>query len=200
MFPTRRRMLTALPFGWKLSQLKAEQPVMHYKDYHDSIIREIARCLNVPFNVAAGDSSEHNYASGRLDHQTYFRSIDIERSEIEAYCLEKVFTSWLREYLGVTSGIRQDDIELTSYKHQWHWDPHPHADPEKAAKADEILWNLGLFTDSDYLGRQGKDPEQHYEALAMQNAKRQPLNMPMPGIHKQEIDSGDGRIQRESQS
>jgi ABC-type branched-subunit amino acid transport system ATPase component len=28
-----------------------------------------------PFNVAAGNSSGYNYASGRLDHQTYFKAI-----------------------------------------------------------------------------------------------------------------------------
>jgi hypothetical protein len=31
-----------------------------------------------PFNVAAGNSSGYNYASGRLDHQTYFKAIRVD--------------------------------------------------------------------------------------------------------------------------
>ena len=56
-----------MPFGWKISQVKAEQPTTVYGDFKHEVINEIARCLNMPFNIAAGNSSGYNYASGRLD-------------------------------------------------------------------------------------------------------------------------------------
>jgi hypothetical protein len=37
----------------------------------------------MPFNVAAGNSSGYNYASGRLDHQTYFKAIRVEQAQLE---------------------------------------------------------------------------------------------------------------------
>ena len=65
-----RNMLLTMPGGWKMSQLHAEHPSGTYADFKREILNEIARCLNMPFNVAAANSSGYNYASGRLDHQT----------------------------------------------------------------------------------------------------------------------------------
>ncbi|MCX7428035.1 MAG: phage portal protein [Planctomycetia bacterium] len=70
-----KRALLTMPGGWKMSQLQAEQPATTYAEFKREILNEIARCLNMPFNVAAGNSSGYNYASGRLDHQTYYKSI-----------------------------------------------------------------------------------------------------------------------------
>ena len=51
-----RRMATVLPGGWKLGQIQAEQPATTYGEFKQEILNEIARCLNMPFNVAAGNS------------------------------------------------------------------------------------------------------------------------------------------------
>jgi capsid protein len=66
-----KRMATVMPGGWKLGQAHAEQPATTYGEFKREILNEISRCLNMPYNVAAGNSSGYNYASGRLDHQTY---------------------------------------------------------------------------------------------------------------------------------
>ena len=54
-----------MPFGWKVGQIKAEQPTTVYGDYIQWVINEIARCLEIPQNIAMGNSSKHNYASGK---------------------------------------------------------------------------------------------------------------------------------------
>ena len=77
--------------------MKAEQPATTYPDFKNEIINETARRLNIPFNVAACNSSDYNYASGRLDHQTYFKSIRVERSELEAVALDRILYAWLAE-------------------------------------------------------------------------------------------------------
>ena len=51
----------------------------------------------MPFNVAAGNSSGYNYASGRLDHQTYFKSIRAEQSQMARTILDRILFAWLRE-------------------------------------------------------------------------------------------------------
>jgi len=53
-----------MPFGWKISQVKAEQPTTVYGDFKHEVINEIARCLNMPFNIAAGNSSGYKYTTG----------------------------------------------------------------------------------------------------------------------------------------
>ena len=72
------------PEGWEPSQIKAEQPATTYREFKGEILNEIARCLNMPYNVAACNSSGYNYASGRLDHQVYFKSLAVDRAEIES--------------------------------------------------------------------------------------------------------------------
>ncbi len=65
-----KRALLTMPGGWRMEQMRSEQPSTTYSEFKKEILNEIARCLNMPFNVAAGNSSGYNYASGRLDHQT----------------------------------------------------------------------------------------------------------------------------------
>lgn len=67
-----------MPFGWKIGQVRAEQPTTVYGDFKHEMINEIPRCLNMPFNIAAGKTSGYNYASGRLDHQAFFEAIRID--------------------------------------------------------------------------------------------------------------------------
>jgi capsid protein len=85
-----RNMLLTMPGDWKMGQVHAEQPGNTYGEFKHEILNEIARCLNMPFNVAAANSSGYNYASGRLDHQTYFKSIRVEQSHIESVVLDRL--------------------------------------------------------------------------------------------------------------
>jgi len=92
----QRNAIVSLPEGWLLSQLKAEQPATTYQMFKAEIVNEMARALNIPYNVAAGNSSGYNYASGRLDHQTYDRMIDVDRHDIASTILDRVYAEWLR--------------------------------------------------------------------------------------------------------
>src|SRR4029078_3291450 len=92
-----RRMATVLPGGWKLGQVAAEQPTTTYGELKRELLNEIARCLNMPFNVAAGNSSGYNYASGRLDHQTSFKPIRVEQTPLEAVVLDRILEAWFDE-------------------------------------------------------------------------------------------------------
>ena len=92
-----KRMLLTMPGGWKMAQMQSEQPSTTYAEFKKEILNEIARCLNMPFNVAAGNSSGYNYASGRLDHQTYFKSIRVEQSQLARVVLDRILHAWLRE-------------------------------------------------------------------------------------------------------
>ena len=60
-----KRALVTMPGGWKMAQMQAEQPATTYKEFKQELLNEIARCLNMPQNVALCNSSQYNYASGR---------------------------------------------------------------------------------------------------------------------------------------
>lgn len=134
-----RNFATTLPRGWKLGQVKAEHPGPQYDEYTDKILNQIARTLNMPFNVAAGNSADYNYASGRLDHQNYFQMIMIERRRTERVNLNKVF-AWWRQMAILTEGYLSQDLRnnATDWRHSWQWDGFGHVDPVKEAKGQQI--------------------------------------------------------------
>jgi len=132
-----QRMLLTMPGGWKMGQVHAEQPATTYAEFKNQILNEIARCLNMPFNVAAGNSSGYNYASGRLDHQTYFKSIRVEQAHLGAVVLDRVLDAWMREAARVFN-LRWFLLRKRGqFAHQWFWDGHEHVDPAKEAMAQE---------------------------------------------------------------
>jgi len=164
-----KRMATVLPDGWKLGQIKAEQPGTTYGEFKREILNEIARCLNLPFNVAAGNSSGYNYASGRLDHQVYFKSIRIEQAHLDAIVCDRIFGAWMAEamLLNDFAFLRG----LGDLPHQWFWDGQEHVDPAKEASAQEKRLKNHTTTLADEYAKQGKD----WEVQLRQRAKETQL-------------------------
>jgi len=151
-----KRMATVLPDGWKLGQIKAEQPGTTYSEFKREILNEIARCLNMPFNVAAGNSSGYNYASGRLDHQTYFKSIRVEQADCDREVLDHILAAWIEEarLIAEFSSLGGDPVA-----HQWFWDGTEHVDPAKEANAQGTRLANHTTTLAAEYARQGKDWE-----------------------------------------
>jgi lambda family phage portal protein len=163
-----KRMATVIPDGWKLGQIRAEQPTTSYSEFKRELLSEIGRCLQVPVNILLGDSSKHNYASGRLDHQTFFKSIRVEQTHCEYVVLYPIFNIWYRE--AIRAGLFQKTKpELPLPKHAtnrsdllqrcgntncgeaacFFWDGMEHVDPIKEAKAatariDSRVSNLAI--------------------------------------------------------
>ena len=159
------------PEGWEPSQIKAEQPATTYAEFKNQILNEIARCLNMPFNVAAGNSSGYNYASGRLDHQTYFKSIRVEQAHLEDAVLDRLLDAWLREAVRVPGLLPLAARALDDFPHQWFWDGHEHVDPAKEASAQaERLANHTTTLAHEY-AKQGKD----WETELRQRAKEKEM-------------------------
>lgn len=157
-FQLTQRMVTTLPKGWKLAQMKAEQPTTTYSEFCKRIINEAARCLNMPYNVAAGNSEGYNYASGRLDHQVYFRSLRIERTVIERAVLRRVFARWLFEASLIEGFLPQSLRTIRpSVPHDYFWDGAEHVDPEKEANAQETRLRTGMTSEAEEYGCRGKD-------------------------------------------
>ncbi|MEZ6233418.1 MAG: phage portal protein [Phycisphaerales bacterium] len=157
------RSLLTMPGGWKMAQVQAEQPSTTYAEFKREILSEIARCLNMPFNVAAGNSSGYNYASGRLDHQTYFKSIRVEQEHLARVTLDRVLGAWLREAVLVSDllPLRQRTLIARgeALPHQWFWDGTEHVDPAKEATAQATRLASNTTTLASEYARQGRDWE-----------------------------------------
>jgi capsid protein len=122
----------------------------------------------MPFNIAAGNSSGYNYASGRLDHQSYFKSIRVEQSQLARVVLDRIFFAWLQEAVLIEgylpASTRTIDADTS---HQWFFDGHEHVDPAKEANAQKIRLANHTTTLAHEYARQGRD----WEAELKQRSK-----------------------------
>jgi lambda family phage portal protein len=174
-----KRALLTMPGGWKMSQLEAEQPATTYAEFKREILNEIARCLNMPFNVAAGNSSGYNYASGRLDHQTYFKSIRVEQAHLECVVLDRLLAAWFDEAVLIPDLLPAGVDPIADWPHQWFWDGHEHVDPAKEATAQATRLANHTTTLADEYARRGQDWEAQLRQRAKELALMSELGLPL---------------------
>jgi lambda family phage portal protein len=172
-----QRALVTMPGGWKMSQLQAEQPSTTYAEFKREVLNEIARCLNMPFNIAAGNSSGYNYASGRLDHQTYFKAIRVEQAHLECVVLDRILTAWLDEAALIPGYLPAGLGPMDEWPHQWFWDGHEHVDPAKEASAQATRLANHTTTLAHEYARQGRDWEEALRQRAKEVALMQELGL-----------------------
>ena len=164
----QRNAVVTLPGGWRLGQVDAKQPTTTYSEFKREILNEIARCVNMPFNIAACNSSAYNYASGRLDHQTYYRAIRLDQSQLATTVLDRVLRAWMREAILVAGlippGLR---AAMENVQYEWFWPGSEHVDPLKEANAAFVRLQTNTTTLAAEYARQGKD----WEAEIRQRAR-----------------------------
>ncbi len=149
--------------------MRAGHPSGTYSEFKREVLNEIARCLNLPYNIAAANSAGYNYASGRLDHQTYYSSIRVEQSHIETVVLDRLLAAWFDEAALLPGFLPKGRI--ADYLNSWFWDGKPHVDPAKEANAQSTRLSSFTTTLADEYARNGQD----WETQLRQRAKEQQL-------------------------
>lgn len=163
------RTMMTVPAGYKAQQFKPEQPTTTYADFKNEIVKEIARCVHMPLNVASGDSSGYNYASGRLDHQTYHRAIWLVRDDAEKLLLRKILLAWMDE--AALAGVLPQGLPPFAYiPVSWLWDGFEHVDPLKVASAQTIRLNNRTATMAEEMASNGVKWRQHMKQLARESS------------------------------
>ena len=134
----------------------------------------------MPYCVAAGDSSQYNYASGRLDHQTYFKSLEVDRADLGRHVLDRTFGAWLGEALLIPGLHLARQLERVYWPHAWFWRNREHVDPLKEALAAIAKLKAGLLTEAEYQAREGRDWEGVLEQRRRELAARKAAGLPQP--------------------
>lgn len=180
-----KRMMTALPAGYDPFQMKAEQPTATYEAFHKALVNEQARAKNMPYNVAACDSSSYNYSSGRLDHQTYYGALDVDREDCNDQVLDPLFETWF-ELAVLRFGWLGGNPEVVSpmaRAHVWDWPKHRVADVEAEANANETGLKSGQVFLHEIYADAGKDLEDEIEKAA------QTYGVPVEEVRKRLFDT-----------
>ncbi|MEX0655888.1 MAG: phage portal protein [Phycisphaeraceae bacterium] len=169
IFEYERGMGMVLPNGWKPAQMKAEHPSTNHVDFINSVWNEIARCVVMPLIIASGDSSDSNYASGRLDRQTYHKAIRIDQERFARTVLDHVFKAWLSEAALIEDYLPQplrSADALERFDHQWFWDGFEHVDPAKEANAQATRLKSRTTSLASEYAKQGHDWETELRQIA----------------------------------
>ncbi len=160
------------PKGWKPSQIKAEQPTTVYVQYIDERLREAGRCVSMPLLIVLGSAKDMNYSSGKLDHQGFFRYVDVNQTECEIQALDPIVDAWWEEERRVLG------IEDETLPHKWDWPPPVPVDKQKEISADIDLVEAGLLTEKRYWERMGLDPDAERKQRDQEAADRQKAGLP----------------------
>lgn len=162
--PLERGTFRTLPAGYRIEQLKAEQPTSTYDQFTSSLLGEAARCVLAPSLIVKGDASGYNYASGRLDAQSWQRAMAVERRDMERVMLRPIFAAWLQEAVliegllpaRVKAIVGQVDGDRF-LEHKWLHEATPHVDPSKEAAANTANLAAGLTTRRDICAENQQD-------------------------------------------
>ncbi len=164
-FALPRDSILTLPNKHKLNTLNMQTPTDSQSAFAQQIKIDAGRNLNVPRNVALGDSSNYNYASGRMDFQEYDKTLRVEHNNLELNALDKIFRAWFREYAPAKK----------IPGHLWYWDGREHVDPGKEANAAETNLANAATNLAEIWGKRGRDWEVELEQRIMEEAKAQEL-------------------------
>jgi lambda family phage portal protein len=155
--PIMRGMMMSAPEGWEPYQLKPEQPTGTYDSFVRRILNEIARAVNMPYIVAAMDSSTANYSSMRGDYLVYRKHQATERGDVERVMLDPLLNKWLDEAALVPGMIPDGLPPVAAWNWTWTWDGHEHVDPTKESEAEAMQLQANTATLAEICAKRGRD-------------------------------------------
>lgn len=210
LFPIEIGSVMNLPRGYTVKQLNAVPLGVQFDQFVGSVLREIVRPLMVPYNVAAGTSSDSNMASGVLDSDIYKSGQKSERLDCDAEVMDKMFHLWWAEASlipDLTSVGKPGRNGLPGHRHpnsgkfysdaifkampiqrRWRWDKvgSDHTDPAKVAQALTMLRQDKVITDrqiqEEYFNR-------NYEAWQEEVKEEEEFRLTLPSVKAELITS-----------
>lgn len=154
-----------LPEGWDISQIRAEQPSTQYGMFKRAVISEMSRCLSQPYNIAAADSSEYNFASGKLDHLGWYKFVGIDEASVGDDACTPTFEKWFIYAQGLDGYLPPKPTDFEFPPHVWFWDGQDTIDPREANATDTSLKN-GSQTLPRVWAKKGLDAKQELTAYS----------------------------------
>lgn len=161
--PIAKNTFTALPALTELQQMTAAHPNAQHAEFQRSLISEQGRPKNMPHNVAAADSSSHNFASGQLDFFPWHEELLQDRLDCNDCVLDPLFASWW-EFAVLAYGWAADPEAPPDL--QWNWPEFPIIDQHSHAIATETKLRSGQTTLTAVCSEAGIDFEEHVTQMA----------------------------------
>lgn len=143
--------------GEKIEQIKSEAPNSTFEPMTLLQIRLIALTLDMPLEIALQFFSRGGYSAHRSAMLQYFEWCRMRRETIEACKLNRIY-HWTIEgeiARGNLDGPKDKTVDVRP--HEWQWPGLGLLDPDKERKADVEAYRLGVVSNSDITGRDGRN-------------------------------------------
>jgi lambda family phage portal protein len=152
--------------GQSVELFDPKHPSVAFKDFTKTILRGIARGLNMAYTTLTGDLEAVNYSSiraGLLSERDWYRTL--QRWAI-SHLHTDVYEAWipnaiLAGALAVDSRLSSEYREVRWRARGWKW-----VDPKNDLLAAKIALDLGLTSRSRLAAEQGSDWEEIVDELA----------------------------------
>lgn len=165
--------------GEKLGFHAAARPAGNYEPFVAAVLRKVAAASGLSYEQVAGDWSKTNYSSARAALLEVWRGLYMRRHMFTRGFCTPFFGCWLEEQ--VAEG-RLDHVlprnapsfweaKAAYVKADWIGPARGWVDPEKEAKAADQRMKPGINTWADEVSEQGKDPDEHRQALIAELAE-----------------------------
>jgi capsid protein len=147
VFELAQRMVTVLPEGYSIDQIKAEQPTTTYGEFKREILAEAFAAVVMPYAVGANDSKDYNFASGKLDRKGYSRAVQCERVIEWTPEVYRLVFSWYLEARLIAGYLPANLPPFSQWTVEVYWDEvSDDLDPQAAANAQSTKLEMHTTT------------------------------------------------------
>lgn len=191
-----RRTIRTVPPGWDPFAIQPNQPSTQYVEYRRERLADLGRPVSMPLMIVRLTAERHNYSSARMDAQLYHRAVQALQSWLERIVLGRLIAEVQREARFLVGPAP------AGVKYTWTWQPMPHVDPEKEARAERTRLENGTLTWFEAIAAGGRDPEAVLEQLRRELALREEIRLPVLGTaapSAAEGEAGSGGVGEEEE-
>jgi lambda family phage portal protein len=185
-----------LPQGMSIQSFDVDHPNAGYGSFTKSILRSVASGLNVSYSALTGDLESTSYSSARigvLEDRDYYKKL--QKLIIDKF-LQPLYEDFLLHILGSNVQIPQSKYDKFATP-SWRPRGFPTIDELKSSRANISLIQAGLTTTADVLAEQGKDLDEVYNQIALEQelAKQLGLNLrSVLEVDEEGTDSGKSTV------
>ena len=140
-----------LPDGWEAEMFRFDATGQGVTEFMRVALSWATMSFLVPWNVAASDSSDSNFASGRLDHLLWNRVVGDRQFEIE----KKKINRYLAFFVEFAMLANRIPSGLGAFTHKWHWPEREPIDIKAQSVADKNYASVDLLDMDEFAQRRG---------------------------------------------
>jgi len=162
-------MVPTLPPGTTLEGLSYSGTTAEDAEALDAMVGAAARCINMPVNLATGNSRQYNMASSQVDFGPWKNTIGIDREDF-APVVHRMVRLWYQAG-SLTKGYFQDktmrfvDEEGLNYTLSYS-QVFNHPDPQKISNSTATDLQTGAMTLVRYYTERGRNPRREIQREA----------------------------------